>query len=425
MKMKKWNVLVFPAGTEIGHEIYESLKNCKEVNLIGAGIKEQNPGRLMFSKYEIAPSIYEKGCLNVLKKIVRKHKIDRIYPAHDEVLDRIAGRAKELGAKIITSSKSTCNICRSKIKTYKVFKGILPVPRVIKKVTEDLRFPLFAKPDRGQGSRGAFLVKDIKTASEILSRNNMVLMENLPGKEFTVDCFSDSREGLIFCKGRARQKVANGISTQTKYVEDPRFLKIAKKIQKKLRLRGAWFFQLKERKSKMLVLLEIAPRIAGSSGISRFCGVNLPLLSLFESSGIKIKIKYKNLGLTLLRSLNHQFILPKKIQEAYIDFDDCLVVKEKINPECIRLIFEMKNRGIKTSLISKHSGNLNKKLERLGLSKVFDRVYHLSKIQKKSAYLSNKPSLFIDDSFRELTQVADLKNVTALHVSSINGLSLK
>lgn len=423
--MKKWNVLVFPAGTEIGHEIYESLKNCKEVNLVGAGIKEPNPGRIMFSKYETAPSIYEKGCLNVLKKIVRKHKIDRIYPAHDEVLYRIAGSAKQLGAKIVTSSKSACNICRSKRKTYKVFKRILPVPRVIQKATKDLRFPLFAKPDRGQGSKGAFLVKDIEIASEILSRNDMVLMENLPGKEYTVDCFSDSRNGLIFCKGRERQKVANGISTQTKYVEDPRFLKFAKKIQKKLRLRGAWFFQLKEKKGKMLVLLEIAPRIAGSSGISRFCGVNLPLLSLFESSGIKIKIKYKNPGLTLLRSLNHQLVLPSKIQEAYIDFDDCLVIKEKINPDCIRLIYEMKNRGIKITLISKHSGNLKNKLEELGLSKVFDRVYHLSKVQKKSAFLSNKPSLFIDDSFRELTQVADIKKVTTIHVSALGGLAVK
>lgn len=423
--MKKWKVLVFPAGTEIGLEIHESLKNCKEVNLIGAGIKEPNPGKIMFSKYEIAPSIYEKGCLNVLKKIIRKHKINRIYPAHDEVLDRIAGRTKELGAKIVTSSKSTCNICRSKRKTYKTFKRILPVPRVITKATEDLRFPLFAKPDRGQGSRGAFLVKDVKTASEILSQKDMMLMENLPGREYTVDCFSDSHDGLLFCKGRERQKVANGISTKTKYVNDPRFLIFAKKIQKKLRFRGAWFFQLKERKGKKLVLLEIAPRIAGSSGISRFCGVNLPLLSLFESSGKKIQIRYKNPGLTLLRSLNTQLIYPLKIKEAYIDFDDCLVVEQKINPDCIRLIFEMKNRGIKTILISKHSGNLQDKLERLGLSKVFDQVYHLSKMQKKVAYISNKPSLFIDDSFKELTQVADLKNVTALHVSALGGLEVK
>ena len=59
--MKKWNVLVFPAGTEIGLEIYESLKNCKEVNLVGAGVAASNIGKIKYPKYEITPSIYEKG----------------------------------------------------------------------------------------------------------------------------------------------------------------------------------------------------------------------------------------------------------------------------------------------------------------------------------------------------------------------------
>jgi hypothetical protein len=54
---------------------------------------------------------------------------------------------------------------------------------------------------------------------------------------------------------------------------------MAEKIASRLRLFGAWFFQLKERARGEWFLTEIGARIAGGAAYQRLRGVNLPLRS--------------------------------------------------------------------------------------------------------------------------------------------------
>jgi hypothetical protein len=47
--MKIQNVLIFHAGTEIGLEIFNVLKYCKETRLFGAGQDVSNHAKLLYS----------------------------------------------------------------------------------------------------------------------------------------------------------------------------------------------------------------------------------------------------------------------------------------------------------------------------------------------------------------------------------------
>ena len=67
----------------------------------------------------------------------------------------------------------------------------------------------------------------------------------------------------------------NGIAAKSRWVDDVRFTDFAGAINGRLDLRGGWFFQVKERASGDLVLMEVGPRIGGTMGLSRCSGVNL------------------------------------------------------------------------------------------------------------------------------------------------------
>ena len=78
---------------------------------------------------------------------------------------------------------------------------------------------------------------------------------------------------------------------------NPDFETLAGRINEALEMRGAWFFQVKENSQRKLVLLEIAPRIAGSMGLVRNQGVNLPLLSLYDAADLDVVISSNNFSM--------------------------------------------------------------------------------------------------------------------------------
>ena len=96
--------------------------------------------------------------------------------------------------------------------TYERFAGILRVPAMHAPEDEDLRFPLFLKPDVGQGSKGTHLARTREELAFYLARDgSLLVLEHLPGDEYTVDCFTDRHGALRFVGGRERIRTSNGI----------------------------------------------------------------------------------------------------------------------------------------------------------------------------------------------------------------------
>ena len=99
------NVLVFPASTEIGLEIHRAMFGVKDVMLFGADSIPNQHGAYVYSHYlnELIPFANDIEFLPKLREIVKKYRIDAIFPAHDDVITKIANHAIEIGCKIITS----------------------------------------------------------------------------------------------------------------------------------------------------------------------------------------------------------------------------------------------------------------------------------------------------------------------------------
>lgn len=141
--MKK-RVLVFPCGSEIGLEIHRSLRFSKEFELVG-GSSVSDHGEYVYENYiHNIPSVDDEDFIRSIEQVVTDNDIDFIFPAHDSVVLRLAQNVNKINATIITSSKETCEIARSKSLTYKKLSTVVKVPSIYESL-DDIEYNTMSK----------------------------------------------------------------------------------------------------------------------------------------------------------------------------------------------------------------------------------------------------------------------------------------
>lgn len=430
--MKK-NILVFPCGSEIALEVYRAVNHSTHFNLIGANSIEDH-GQFVFENYIGGlPFITAPDFLEKFRQIIRENNIDAIYPAMDTVIELLKSNEDFFGCKVVSSPIETTQICLSKSKTYKVLEDVVKVPRTYtanELVKAGGMFPVFAKPDIGYGSRGAKKISSIEDLKAHLALYpSCILSEFLPGKEYTVDCFSSNNGNLLFAAARERCRIMNGISVNTKPVKEnaEEFMDFAQKINETIKFQGAWFYQVKRDANGNLTLLEVASRFGGSSSLFRAQGINFALMSLFDAFDIPVSILRNGYDVVMDRALDNKYKLDLKYSEVFVDFDDCIYLEKKfVNDALMAFLYRCVNKGIKVTLLSRHDdeklGKLDELLDKLRIRQVFDRIIHLNPIQKKIDFIDNTDSIFIDDSFAERKAVADKFNIPVFSLDMIEAL---
>ena len=405
----KKNILVFPCGSEIGLEIHRALEFSIHFNLIGASSVDDH-GKFVYENYiGDLPFIDNNDFITAIKKIVTEKNIDAIYPTMDSVITLLKKNEAEIGCKVISSKLETTEICLSKRKTYQILKDKIATPFLYNSIDDINSFPIFLKPEIGYGSRGAVKANDVQQVIAHLSKySNCLIMEYLPGKEYTVDCFTNFNGKILFIGSRERKRISNGISVNTKTMPlQEKFKSMAESINAELKMNGAWFFQVKENKNGMLILMEIASRLAGSSGVYRAKGINFAAMSVFNAFEIPVSVVENTFEVEMDRALTNRFKINIHFNHVYVDFDDTLLINGKVNAGLIGILFSFINQGKKIYLITKHAKDINQTLIEFRLSNLFDEVIHLKKSDEKWRYIRHKDAIFIDDSFAERKSVYD------------------
>ncbi len=418
------NVLVFPGGTEIGLEINNALRDLKEVVLFSAGADVSSHAEYVFARHSAVPSVHQPGWIDALNEVIRRDRIDFVFPAHDEVILATANERSRIEAHVIAPSPDLCRMCCSKRLTYERLAGAVPVPAVYRSAGEIPHYPVFAKPDRGQGSVHASRV-DSRSQLDALNCSGIdfVVTEYLPGEEYTVDCFSDRERGLLFCSGRQRDRVRSGISVATHGVSSPEFREMAEAIQKRCGFFGPWFFQVKRGSGGVLVLLEVAPRIAGAMALHRVQGVNFAMLALLEAERADYQVSFSPYGLALDRALINRYTTTLDVRHLYVDLDDTLVCRGSVSLPLVRLLYQQLNRGSRLVLVTRHAHDVAATLRRHRLSELFDEVVHLKlKEPKSSAIHAREGAIYIDDSYKEREEVRANTGIPVFDVSMIEAL---
>lgn len=405
-------ILVFPCGSEIGLEIHRSMRYSTHFELVGASSVDDHGG-FVFEEYVGGLPFHDApGFAEAIRKIVTDKRIDAIYPAMDAVADTLQRMSGTLGARVIGSGSETTALCASKRASYRALDGHVPLPKVFESVSEVTAYPVFLKPDRGYGSRNTRLARSKAEAQAHLGKfalGEMMIVENLPGREWTVDCFSNRHGKLLFHGPRIRGRISNGISVNTRPTDDhgTEFVHWAEAINAAIRPRGAWFFQAKEDVDGRPKLLEVAARLGGASGLFRAVGVNFALLSAFDAFDSDVRVIPNTYDIELDRALGNRFRLGLHFTTIYVDLDDCLIIRGKLNLSLLSLLYGSVADGKTIVLLTRHARDPLDTLKQFRIGDLFDRIVHVTDpAEPKSRYVTSGPAIFVDDSFAERRDVA-------------------
>jgi hypothetical protein len=408
--MKRRRVLVYPCGTEIGLEIYKAAEYSTHFELWG-GSSNYDHGRYAYRRHiDNLPFVSDKSDESEVREFrdqISGYNIDFIYPAMDGVLYKLSEYSHIFPNKIVAPNFDTAKVTRSKKSTYQLLGECISVPKLYDTIDEIDSYPVFVKPDVGQGSNGAQKINN-RNSLESSNLEGMLIMKYLPGEEYTVDCFTNGSGKLIYAAPRCRKRIKNGISVSSMAATGSEFTDIALKINANLNQRGGWFFQVKRDASGKLVLLEVASRIAGTSAYTRSKGVNLPLLTLYLYSGQEIDYVQENAYEVVIdRALGNSYATDLQYDKVYVDYDDTMVFDGKVNVRLAAFLYQCVNNKIPIILLTKHAGDIAQDLEIIRLNALFDEIIHIGMNENKYEHMTGENPILIDDSFGERKSAHD------------------
>jgi hypothetical protein len=424
----KRNVLIFPAGSEIGMEIYHSLKYSHHVEVYGASGKSDHASFM----YEEGRYV-EDGALYVdrpdfierLNGHLKRLDIEFVYPTHDTISNFLAKHQAQIAAKVITSCAETNRVARFKSETYRLFRGCSFCPEVFAAPYHDLPFPVFVKPDDGQGGKASFRADDEQDLEFYLRKSpDLLVSEYLPGEELSVDCFTDFRGELKFIGPRTRERVQMGISFRSTAVELTDEIRgVAQAINKAVSLNGAWFFQVKQDRHGRYKLLEFAPRQSSTMGLYRHTGVNFALLGLFNAQEIPVQIMQNKYTIQLDRCLHNRFKAGLTYRRVYVDFDETVAAGDHVHERVMAYLYQCRNRGVELVLLTKHRYDIRETLSRLAISPgLFKEILHLEEGQEKWAFIDPEGAIFIDNYWYDRREVSRRFGMPVFDVDAVECL---
>lgn len=406
----KINVLIFPCETN-SNELHDALSYCYNVNVFGASSVKRHGAYIYKNYYCELPLITAENFLEAFNEYLDCNEIDVIMPTHDSVTLYLAEHSEEIHAKVVQSDVFTNKVCRSKIQTHELFAECDFVPERYTAL-ELVKYPAFAKPDIGEGSHGAFLAKQAAEFSSIKFEKYLVT-EFLPGVEVTVDCLTDKNGNLLCVLPRTRDRIFGGIAVNSKSLETSDEIKhIAQTINSKLTFTGLWYFQLRGDKDGKMKLMEISTRCAGTMCVSRARGFNLPLLSVYTAMGYDISVPSESMNVEMDRALIARYDMHLYYDTVYIDFDDTITLRDRVNPLAMFFLYQCHNMQIKVYLLTRHIHDIHISLKKYAVSEeLFKDIIYIPEGENKSSFIVEKNAIFIDNMFKERLEVSEKCNI--------------
>lgn len=212
------NVLISPAGTEIGREIWLSLRYEKTVKLFPAGSSYGNHARYNGERNPILPDVNEDGWLQALRACVLLYDIHFIFPAYSVTQHTSAGYQAEISKKIVSSDSKICQSARYKCHPYGVQDIISPSRR--DNLAEEIEsWSVFIKPNGKKCAHDALKINDKSTLEiQLCDKHDLSISALRRSSEYTVACFTHRKYDDFFCTRRRCKGIQAGLSSDLSFL---------------------------------------------------------------------------------------------------------------------------------------------------------------------------------------------------------------
>ncbi|NLW56748.1 MAG: ATP-grasp domain-containing protein [Firmicutes bacterium] len=255
------------------------------------------------------PKVDDESYVDTLLGICRAEKVDLLIPLFEPEFSLLEAKRYEferLGILLLLSKRQVLEICQDKLQTYCFFTSHkIKTPETWNKTNlpKDISFPIFVKPRKGMGSRGAQRVDTLKQLEFIIQQDvELLIQEFVPGKEYTLDILADLEGQVLSVVPRERLEVRAGEVSKSRTVYRRDLIEQGKYIVEKLGAIGPVTAQCIDN-GKDVYWLEVNPRFGGGVPLAIQAGVDYPLLlyQMVRKQSIQPFLGQYNHDLTMLR----------------------------------------------------------------------------------------------------------------------------
>jgi len=173
------------AGNELDHQVnIFSYELETEVPIAGIG------------KVIVGKRWHDADLFDDVTFTIKKHSIHIILPFVDPSVGILAGYKKLNSSVFIpVSVKETCDLMYDKILAKEWFeKNKIPVP------SDEMLFPMIAKPRKGSASQGIFRInseEEYRIFQQKINLDEYLIQQYIDAEEFTVDSYVSENHGII------------------------------------------------------------------------------------------------------------------------------------------------------------------------------------------------------------------------------------
>lgn len=229
-----------------------------------------------------------------------------------------------IGTELVLASEETLRMCLDKWALHLRCEGAVRVPRSL---LADADFdpslpelPVIVKPRVGSGSRGIRLVDDRAELGRLDRDGTLLVQENLPGPEYSLDVLARSDGRVIAVVPRARLKVDSGIAVTGRTVHDEALQEIGRQVAERIGLTSVANVQVKGAVDGEPALLEVNPRFPGTMPLTVASGINMPKLCVDDALGSplpKRMLAFEDLAMV------------RCFEERFFDFEQIVAMQDE------------------------------------------------------------------------------------------------
>ncbi len=294
---------------------------------IFAGDTNPNPyGKVLANEFFVMPPSSDDQYIDKVIQICKDKHIDVVLPITTRELVPLSmhkSQIESVGTKVLISDLEGLEIANNKgrllhhqiknetdipVPDFGFAMGKVGFTEMAKSLFEAHETLCF-KPVEGNGSRGfGIIVQEVSndfltekagilpmTLREWTSRmpkefeDLLMISAYLPGIEYSVDLLCDQGK-VLACVPRTRDKMIGGISVAGTFENNFTLKAFCMSLVNQLNLHGPIGIQWKEDVQGMPHLLEINPRLQGTTSACELAGVNFPLLAVKMAIGEDLEL---------------------------------------------------------------------------------------------------------------------------------------
>jgi carbamoyl-phosphate synthase large subunit len=319
---RKIKLLMTGGGAPGAYGILKSIFKEVNIHVTAADMRQDCIGKILAHSFVQIPKATDPQFIETLLGYCKENKIDILFPLVTKELELFSYHREQfeaIGTKIIVAEYNLLKEVNNKGDLYKALaKNNIPVPSFeitkdlveFEKAAKKLGYPnnrICLKPCNSNGMRGfRILDKNQDTfnlwlnekpssahtsweeIAKIISNEDcppILVSEYLPGDEYTIDVLVSNGETKYIIP-RLRKKMIGGISVEGTITKNEKIIEYCKKIISIFPLEGLFGIQVKYSEKNKPLLLEINPRVQGTTVACSGAGINLPLMAVYNTLGI-------------------------------------------------------------------------------------------------------------------------------------------